>query len=269
MPVFDFLHRRGYGHDRRNLTREYRARAASPLRPPADDGAPRIQPGQLIRIAHRVGEDVLKRPVSVGPEHRRRPAGLRRPDPQPPQAPGSPPQRSPSALDPVGQAGADQDREDASKSNRSASSAMHLYDTDNAFRDAFDEAADRIRAMEVRYITVPEDEDAGALQALVQLHAVGRTEHAGVRRRRVQQRQERLAGSGGRGVGRTFLGARGCASSSWATTGAQSAWTPFRSKPPQKGKQSRWSMYPRRRSRRRARLRCASPVNHATVAPAA
>ena len=58
----------------------------------------------------------------------------------------------------------------ASKSNRSASSAMYLYDTDDAFRDAFDEAMDRIRAMEVRYITVPEDEDAGALRALVQLH---------------------------------------------------------------------------------------------------
>ena len=30
----------------------------------------------------------------------------------------------------------------ASKSNRSASSAMHLYDTDDSFRDAFDEAVD-------------------------------------------------------------------------------------------------------------------------------
>ncbi len=45
------------------------------------------------------------------------------------------------------------------------------YDTDEDFRDAFDEAVDRIREMEVRYITVPENEDAGALQALVQLHA--------------------------------------------------------------------------------------------------
>ena len=31
----------------------------------------------------------------------------------------------------------------ASKSNRSARSAMHLYDTDDAFQDAFNEAVDR------------------------------------------------------------------------------------------------------------------------------
>ena len=35
-----------------------------------------------------------------------------------------------------------------------ASSAMHLYDTDDAFRDTFNEAVDRIRAMAVTYITV-------------------------------------------------------------------------------------------------------------------
>jgi hypothetical protein len=57
------------------------------------------------------------------------------------------------------------------KSSRSASSATHLYYNDDAFRDAFNEAVDRIRAMEVTYITVPEDEDAGALQALTELHA--------------------------------------------------------------------------------------------------
>ena len=59
----------------------------------------------------------------------------------------------------------------ASKSYRSASSAMHLHDTDDAFRRAFNEAVDRLRAMDVTYITVPQDEDAGALQALIQLHA--------------------------------------------------------------------------------------------------
>ena len=53
----------------------------------------------------------------------------------------------------------------SSKSNRSATC------TDDNFRGAFNEAVDRIRAMEVRYITVPEDEDAGVLQALIQLHA--------------------------------------------------------------------------------------------------
>ena len=58
-----------------------------------------------------------------------------------------------------------------SKSIRSASSVMHLYYNDDAFRNAFNEAVDRLRAMDVTYITVPEDEDAGTLQALVQLHA--------------------------------------------------------------------------------------------------
>ena len=58
-----------------------------------------------------------------------------------------------------------------SKSYRSGSNAQHLHATDDAFRDAFDEAVDRIRAMEVSYVEVPEDEDAGALQALIELHA--------------------------------------------------------------------------------------------------
>ena len=55
--------------------------------------------------------------------------------------------------------------------NRSAGNAGHLYDTDDAFRGAFNEAVDRIRVMDVTYLTVPEDEDAGALQALTELHA--------------------------------------------------------------------------------------------------
>jgi len=59
----------------------------------------------------------------------------------------------------------------SSKSNRSASSATHLHATDDAFRGAFNEAVDRIRGWDVTYITVPEDEDAGARQALIELHA--------------------------------------------------------------------------------------------------
>lgn len=57
------------------------------------------------------------------------------------------------------------------KINRSTSNPQYLYDTDDAFRGAFDEAVDRMRAMNMTYITTPEDEDAGALQALTQLHA--------------------------------------------------------------------------------------------------
>lgn len=69
-PIADFLHRRGYGHNGRNLTREYQARPTAPTCPPGD--RPRIQEGQFTDIARRVGRDVLKRPVSVGPEHRNR-----------------------------------------------------------------------------------------------------------------------------------------------------------------------------------------------------
>ena len=65
--IADFLHRRGYGRNGRNLSREYQGRAGTPPGRPADP--PRIQPGQLTRIAHRVGADVLKRPVTVGSEH--------------------------------------------------------------------------------------------------------------------------------------------------------------------------------------------------------
>ena len=59
--------RRGYGRNGRNLSREYQARAETPPGRPAD--APQIQSGQLTRIAHRVGADILKRPVTVGSEH--------------------------------------------------------------------------------------------------------------------------------------------------------------------------------------------------------
>jgi len=58
-----------------------------------------------------------------------------------------------------------------SKSRRSSTSAVHLFETDDDFRGAFNEAVNRIRAWDVTYITVSEDGDAGALQALVELPA--------------------------------------------------------------------------------------------------
>ena len=79
------------------------------------------------------------------------------------------------------------------KTYRSGTSSVYLYETDDAFRDAFNEAVDRLRAMEVTYITVPEDEDAGSLQALTELHAAVELGTLGAPRRRwVQQLQERL-----------------------------------------------------------------------------
>ena len=74
---------------------------------------------------------------------------------------------------------------------------MHLYHTDDDFRGAFDEASDRIRAMDVTYITVPEDEDAGVLQALTQLHAVvelGTLELCGGGYKQLQERLKLLYG---------------------------------------------------------------------------
>ena len=57
------------------------------------------------------------------------------------------------------------------KENRRVNSGMHLYHTSPDFRASFDEAVDRIRAMEARYVVLPEDEDASAAQALAALHA--------------------------------------------------------------------------------------------------
>ncbi len=189
-PVVDFLHRRGYGHGGRNLRRAFRDRLFDDAPPPPADGSPRLQTGQLTDIARRLGEDVLKRPVSVGPEHRNQLQYVRAPD-----EPGvyvlSEGDRAvfvgrisnlhkrlrhhrsghPRVATLAGKMARVKTGRTASKSGRSASNALHLHDTDEAFREAFDEAVDRIRAMEVRYITVDEDEDAGVLQALIQLHA--------------------------------------------------------------------------------------------------
>ncbi len=186
--VADLLHRRGYGRGQRNLTREYQdAQTAAPACRPAD--APRLQAGQLTRIARRVGEDVLKRPVTVGPEHRDRLQCIRAP-----REPGVYVLSEGGCPVFVGRISNLHKRLNHHRSshprlstlacklarirtgrmmvkNRSATSSVHLYGADDAFRDAFNEAVDRLRAMEVTYITVPEDEDAGALQALTELHA--------------------------------------------------------------------------------------------------
>ena len=179
-PFAGFLHRRGYGRDGRNLSREYRDRLSDDAAPLRADGA-RRQPRQLTRIEHRVG---------AGPEHRNQLRHVKAP-----KKPGvyvfSEDDRPvfvgrignlynrmslhrsshPGLSTLAGKLARIASGRVASKSNRSASSAMHLHDTDDAFRGAFDDAVDRIRTWDVTYITVPEDEDAGALQALVELHA--------------------------------------------------------------------------------------------------
>ena len=186
-PVAEFLRRRGYGRNGRNLTHAYQGRLADP--PPAD-GPPRLRPGQLTRIAHRVGADVLKRPVSVGPEHCNKLRHVRAPKKAGVYvlSEGGRPvfvgrigdlrkrlslhrSSNPRFSLLTGRLARIKTGRTASKSSRSANNAMHLYDTDDAFRKAFNEAVDRLRAMDVTYITVPEDDDAGALQALTELHA--------------------------------------------------------------------------------------------------
>lgn len=189
-PVVEFLHRRGYGRGGRNLRRAIRDRLFDDAPPPPADGSTRLQTGQLTEIARRLGEDVLKRPVTVGREHRSQLQYVTAPD-----EPGvyvlSEGDRAvfvgrignlhkrlgqhrsghPRVATLAGRMARIKTGRTASKSGRSASNAMHLHATDEAFREAFDEAVDRIRGMEVRYVTVPEDEDTGTLQALLQLHA--------------------------------------------------------------------------------------------------
>ena len=185
--VSDFLRRHGYGRDGRNLNREYRDRLADAAPPPPVDG-PRLQPGQLTEIAHRVGADVLKRPGDVGPEHRNQLRHVRAPE-----KPGVYVFSEGGRALFVGRTGRLQRRLAAQRSsapdlaklacrmarvetgraatNRAGTNARSLLDVDDGFRRAFDEAVDRLRAADVTYIAVPEDEDAGALQALIQLHA--------------------------------------------------------------------------------------------------
>ena len=133
-PVVDFLHRRGYGPNGPNLRRAFQDRLFDEGPPPPIDGPPRIRPGQLTASpASTCSARATARSSSAG-----------------------------SATS-TGRM--------QSKTYRSGTSSVYLYDTDDAFRDAFNEAVDRIRAMDVTYITVPENEDAGALQALTQFHA--------------------------------------------------------------------------------------------------
>ena len=54
---------------------------------------------------------------------------------------------------------------------RRGTSARKLYDNDPAFRAAFHRARARISTMWVRYVVVPEDEDDGVRQALLEIYA--------------------------------------------------------------------------------------------------
>lgn len=180
-PVADFLRRRGYGPDARDLTREYRDRLFDDTPPPPADGS-RLQPGQLTGIAHRVGTDVLKRSVEVGPQHRNQLGFAKAPQSPASTCSARTAARSSSARISnfytrmslyrsshprlstlAGKIARIQTGQTASKSNRSASSALHRYDTDDALRDAFDEAVDPIGAMDLTHITLPENEVGGAL----------------------------------------------------------------------------------------------------------
>ena len=54
---------------------------------------------------------------------------------------------------------------------RRGTSARALYDNDLRFRAAFREARAHISAMRVRYVVMPEDEDDGVCQALLEIYA--------------------------------------------------------------------------------------------------
>lgn len=185
-PISDFLHRRGYGRDGRNLRREYEDRSIDA--PPSASGA-LLEPGRLTDIANRLQADVLKRPVEVGPEHRNQLRYVK----APPYKPGVYVFSENGRALYVGRTGRLQRRLAAHRSsvphlarlacrmarvdtgiaasNMSGTNSRYLLDTDDGFRRAFDEAIDRLRVSEATYITVDEDDDAGALQALIQLHA--------------------------------------------------------------------------------------------------
>ncbi len=174
-PVAEFLRRRGYGRHGRSLHDEFEHR--DPARP-----------GCLVTIAERVGRDVLRRPVSVSRERRSPMRTV-----WAPEEPGVYVLYEGGRAVYVGRISNLRARLTQHKSSapryailalrmarakvgkpagkKRANSGMHLYHTSPAFRAAFDEAVDRIRAMEARYVVLPEDEDAGAAQALVALHA--------------------------------------------------------------------------------------------------
>ena len=186
-PISDFLHRRGYGRDGRNLRREYQDRSTDPPmaagRRPAAPVRP-THPNRARRQPRRPQAARLRRP-----EHSNQLRHVRAP-----KKPGVYMFSEDGQPVFVGRSGDLKTRlahhrsflpklsnlacrmariatgRTALKSFRSASSAQHLHDTDDAFRDAFDQAVDRIRAMEVAFVEVPEDEDAGTLQALIELH---------------------------------------------------------------------------------------------------
>ena len=185
-PISDFLRRHGYGRGGRNLRREYEDRPTDA--PPPADGS-RLEPGRLTDIANRLQADVLKRPVEVGPEHRNQLRHVK----APPYKPGVYVFSENGRALFVGRTGRLQRRLAAHRSsapqlaklacrmarfdtgiaasNMSGTNSRYLLDTDDGFRRAFDKAVVRLRVSEATYITVDDDEDAGALQALIQLHA--------------------------------------------------------------------------------------------------
>ena len=54
---------------------------------------------------------------------------------------------------------------------KSGSGAKHLYKNCPTFRAEFEAALKRVRAMQVRYLKVPENKDEGVRQALLEIHA--------------------------------------------------------------------------------------------------
>ncbi|MCY4510496.1 MAG: hypothetical protein OXG35_26590 [Acidobacteria bacterium] len=79
-PIVDFLHRRGYGRDGRNLLPEFRVRLFDDAPPPRADGFPPLRPRRLTGTPHHVDHNVLKRPVTVGLEHCNQLCYVRAPD---------------------------------------------------------------------------------------------------------------------------------------------------------------------------------------------
>ena len=54
---------------------------------------------------------------------------------------------------------------------RPGSGAKHLFENCSTFRAEFEAAMKRVRTMQVRYFVVPEDEDDGVRQALLEIYA--------------------------------------------------------------------------------------------------
>lgn len=187
-PIFDFLRRHGYGRDGRNLTHEYWGRLFDDAPPPVDRLA--LQPGTLTRIGPRRCRrpQAARRGRTRAPEpaptrqgtprarcvrlHRGRPPGIRGPERGSRAAPGLPPQYPPAALELGVQAGADSGPGRRQRSPSGPATTRCICTTPTTASGARStKAVDRIHGWEVTYVEVPEDENAGALQAPVEPHA--------------------------------------------------------------------------------------------------